>query len=239
MLVYTSGIIRPRDEINASPLLQGVHMGDTPESEALMQGEWRNGCWAELVKVPAENIHVLNEHVLTKELNYSLEDLGYMSTLAVAYGGLSDVGLRAGDTVLVAPATGKYGSAAVSVALAMGAAKVIAMGRNRDKLEELIGTASSGKVTVLPISGDLVADRAALQSHGPIDVYFDISPKLAIRASYIKAAVSALRRNGRISFMGGIMGDVELVFDDNVQRVDSKGNLHVYSSSGKGTHQIG
>ena len=59
MLVYTSGVIRHRDSTSATPLLQGILMGYTPESEALMQGEWRNGTWAELVKVPAENVHVL------------------------------------------------------------------------------------------------------------------------------------------------------------------------------------
>lgn len=110
MLFYTSGVIRPRDNAYAMPLLQGIHMGSSPESEALMEGEWRNGSWAELVKVPAENVHILNEHVLTNELGYKLEDLGYINTLAVAYGGLSDVGLRPGEAVIVAPATGNFGA---------------------------------------------------------------------------------------------------------------------------------
>lgn len=105
MLVYTSGIIRPRDNALASPNLLGISMGFTPEHEALMTGEWRNGCWAELVKVPAETVHILDEHRLTKDLGYGLDDLGYISTLAVAYGGLSDVNLLPGETVVVAPAT--------------------------------------------------------------------------------------------------------------------------------------
>lgn len=212
MLVYTSGIIRPRDNLNVLPLLQGIHMGTSPEGQALMNGEWRNGTWAELVKVPAENIHVLNEHILTKELGYSFEDLGYISTLAVPFGGLSDIGLRPGETVMVAPATGNFGSAAVLVALAMGAAKVIAVGRNEAKLKQICNDTNNSKVVPVTISEDLDADTAALQAHGPIDVYFDISPNSAAKALYIKAGISALRRGGRVSFMGGIMNDIDLPY---------------------------
>lgn len=54
-----------------------------------MSGEWQNGSWAELVKVPAEFAHVLNERKF-QALGYGIEELGCISTLAVAYGGLSD-----------------------------------------------------------------------------------------------------------------------------------------------------
>ncbi|KAL6809743.1 NAD(P)-binding protein [Trichoderma sp. SZMC 28015] len=202
MLVYTSGIIRPRDNLNMLPLLQGIHMGASPEGQALMNGEWRN----------AENIHVLNEHILTKELGYTFEDLGYISTLAVPFGGLSDIGLRPGETVIVAPATGNFGSAAVLVALAMGAGKVIAVGRNEAKLKQICNDTNNGKVVPVTLLEDLGADTAALQAHGPVDVYFDISPNSAAKALYIKAGISALRRGGRVSFMGGIMNDIDLPY---------------------------
>lgn len=210
MLVFTDGIIRPRDSTFAMPLLQGIHMGSTPESEALMSGEWRNGTWAELVKVPAECVHVLNERKL-ENIGYSIEDLGYISTLAVAYGGLSDVGLRPGETVIVAPATGNFGSAAVLVALALGAGKIIAMGRNQEKLRRL-AEGKGGRVVVVPITGDVQNDAAALQTYGPADVYFDISPKLGAKATHIKSAITALRPQGRVSIMGGILGDVEFPY---------------------------
>ncbi|KAL7904117.1 NAD(P)-binding protein [Trichoderma velutinum] len=185
MLVYTSGIIRPRDNLYMLPLLQGIHMGTSPEGQALMNGEWRN----------AENIHVLNEDMLTKELGYSFEDLGYISILAVPFGGLSDIGLRPGETVIVAPATGNFGSAAVLVALAMGAAKVIAVGRNETKLKQICNDTSNSRVVAVTISEDLDADTAALQAHGPVD-----------------AGISALRQGGRVSFMGGIMNDIDLPY---------------------------
>ena len=211
MLVYTSGVVRHRDNVSAIPLLQGIHMGMSPESQALMESEWRNGTWAELVKVPAENIHVLNEQILTKELGYSIAELGYINTLMVSYGGLCDVGLRAGETIVVAPATGNFGSAAVFVALAMGAAKVIAMGRNKEKLQQLLDGAGS-RVKTVPITGDVEADTAALQAHGPIDVYFDISPSLNSTPSHLKSGIASVRPKGRISFMGGIPGNIEIPY---------------------------
>ncbi|KAK0762016.1 hypothetical protein N5P37_004816 [Trichoderma harzianum] len=162
--------------------------------------------------LPAENIHVLNEYILTKELGYSFEDLGYISTLAVPFSGLSDISLRPGETVIVAPATRNFGSAAVLVALAMGAGKVIAVGRNEAKLKQICHDTNNSKVVPVTISEDLGADTAALQAHGPVDVYFDISPNSAAKALYIKAGISALRRGGRVSFMGGIMNDIDLPY---------------------------
>ncbi|KAI1122572.1 GroES-like protein [Nemania abortiva] len=211
MLVYANGVVRHRDNTLAMPLLLGITMGYTPESAALMEGEWRNGTWAELVKVPAENVHVLNEQVLTKELGYEIIDLGYISTLMVAYGGLSDVGLRPGETIVIAPATGNFGSAAVFVALAMGAAKVIAMGRNTEKLQQIL-EGTGDRVKTVPITGDVEADAAALRAHGPIDIYFDISPKLDTTPSHMKSAIASLRQKGRISFMGGISSDVQIPY---------------------------
>lgn len=211
MLVYTSGIIRPRDNLLAPPNLQGISMGFTPEHEVLMKGEWRNGCWAELVKVPAETVHILDEHRLTKELGYALEDLGYLSTLAVAYGGLSDVNLTPGETVVVAPATGNFGSAAVLVALAMGAGKVIAMGRNSDKLARVL-EGTDNRVSTVVTSGDFEAEVKSLQAHGRIDVYFDMSTNSKDKPSYVQAALTALRPSGRISIMGGFMGPLDLPY---------------------------
>lgn len=238
MLVFMSGLLWSRDNTSVPPILQGMYMGATAESEALMKGEWRNGSWAELVKVPAENIHVLDEQALTKGLGYDIEDLGYISTLAVAYGGLNDVGVRPGETVLVAPATGNFGSAAVFVALAMGAAKVIAMGRSQQKLKAVLEGAGNRVVTV-PISGSVEDDTAALQAHGPIDVYFDISPPVAGTLSHIKSGIIAPakgpdehhgRRSGRCRFT---------VLDDRAQGPHPARNVHVHPAASRRAYQAG
>jgi len=125
----------------------------------------------------------------------------------VPYGGLRDIDIKAGETVIIAPATGPFGSAAVTVALAMGA-RVIAMGSNLSILQRL--AASHSRVEIVQITGDVVADTAALQQFGVMDGYFDISPPEAANSTHMKSAIMALRHGGRVSLMGGIHGDVAI-----------------------------
>ena len=130
-LVLVDVVIRARDDPSTA-FLAGLHQGITPGGAKLMQGEWRNSVYAEYAKVPLENCRILNEKRLlggvdAGGLGYRLEQLSIISRLLVPYGGFSDINLRPGETVIIAPATGSFGGAAVSVALAMGA-KVIAMG---------------------------------------------------------------------------------------------------------------
>lgn len=76
----------------------------------------------------------------------------------------------------------------------------------------LVCVGGSNRVVTVPISGNIETDIAALQEHGPVDVYFDISPKLTTTPSYIKASMTALRRHGRMSIMGGIPANVEFPY---------------------------
>jgi threonine dehydrogenase-like Zn-dependent dehydrogenase len=209
-LVWTDAVVRARDNPEAK-ILHGLHQGWSSASNALMEGVWRDGSWAEILKIPAENVHILDEERLVKRLGYELVDLGFLGALAVSYGGLRDVGLRVGETVLIAPATGTFGGGAVHVALALGAGKVVAMGRNTEVLSELKALAPE-RVETVEISGDLEKDTTAIAKHGPVDVYFDISPPNAGKSTHIKAGISALRPQGRVSMMGGVQGDVELPY---------------------------
>lgn len=92
--------------------------------------------------------------------------------LFVPFGGLRDIDLKPGETIIVAPATGTFGSAAVKVALAMGA-RVIAMGRNVFKLSARKPTSpDTNKIEIVPITNDLATDLAALQAFGAADAFF-------------------------------------------------------------------
>ncbi len=156
-----------------------------------MRGEWRDSTYAEYAKVPLETCEVLDEGRLCGGLGYEVVELAAMAALLVPYGGLRDIGLRAGETVIVSPATGAFGGAAVLVALAMGA-RVIAMGRNVEKLERIKGR--SERIETVPITGDVQRDAAALKSFGPVDAFFDISPPEAGKSTHIKSGILALRR---------------------------------------------
>jgi hypothetical protein len=44
-------------------------------AKKLMEGEWRDGSFAEYAKFPLENVFALDEDVLLNKLGYSIEDL--------------------------------------------------------------------------------------------------------------------------------------------------------------------
>lgn len=208
-LVLLDVTIRARDDPDAI-MLSGIVEGSAP---GLMRGVWRDSTYAEFVRMPLENCFVVDEVRLCGApgeggFGYEVEELLAVSTMAVAFGGLDDVRVRPGETVVVAPATGKFGGAAVRMALAMGA-RVVAMGRNEGLLGELRGLGGGGRsrVEVVRITGDVEAETEALKRLGPIDVWFDISPPVAARSSHLRSVMGALRRGGRVSLMGGVPAD--------------------------------
>lgn len=221
-LVWVDATVTARDDAGAV-VLQGLFDGLFGEaSRALARGGGgpaehgarRDGAMAEYVVAPLENVHVLDEGALLGPpggggLGYGVADLAFLFWLLVPYGGLRDVGLRVGETVVVAPATGPFGGAAVLVALAMGAGKVVAMGRNAEALGRL-REGREGRVETVQITGDVEADAARLLEFGQADVYFDISPPQAAGSTHMASAFRALRRGARVSLMGGIMADVAL-----------------------------
>ncbi|WFD00941.1 hypothetical protein MYAM1_003697 [Malassezia yamatoensis] len=77
------------------------------ESKKLMN-TYKDGFYAECANVPLESLHVLNEDLLLNQLGYEIQDLPQMLYLAVSMGGLRKVGVKPGETVVIAPATGKF-----------------------------------------------------------------------------------------------------------------------------------
>lgn len=135
--------------------------------------------------------------------------------LVVPYGGLVDINLKPGETIIIAFATGDFGGAAVEVALAMGA-RVIALGRNLDKLKKI--AASNDRVDIVKVTGDEQADTKSIQAFGPIDAYFDISPPEAVGSSHFRSCINALGHSGRISLMGGFGSDFTIPMYDLVRK---------------------
>ncbi|KAK3684500.1 hypothetical protein LTR37_020212 [Vermiconidia calcicola] len=212
-LVFVDCTIRSRDD-PADVFLAAIHEGFTPGSAKLMKDVIRDWTYAEYCRVPLESLTVLDEKRLTGSqtdggLGLSIEQLGFVARMLVPYGGLRDIELRAGQTVIVAPATGPFGGAAVLVALAMGA-RVIAMGRNRDSLAYLKQKISSDRVETVAITGDMEADCSELKKYGPTDAYFDIGPPEAHASTHIKSCILALRHGARISLMGGYREDIPI-----------------------------
>jgi alcohol dehydrogenase len=98
-----------------------------------LQADWRDGTLAEYALVPKSSA--------TPVHGFDGVDAARLSVLmrfAIPYGGLVRGRLAAGETLIVTGATGAYGSAAVILALALGAARVVAAGRNRETLDVLV-----------------------------------------------------------------------------------------------------
>ncbi|KAI8631268.1 NAD(P)-binding protein [Xylariaceae sp. FL1651] len=137
-----------------------------------------------ILHVPLENCCPLDEDRLmgnpvTGGLGYKIENLMYLFALMVPCGGLMDVGVKTGNSVIIAPATGTFGSAAILVALALGS-QVIAMSRNREALELLKAAHPGARLNIVQNTGNVEADAQEFTKDGQADVFFDISPGKAI-----------------------------------------------------------
>lgn len=224
-LVWVDCVIHARDNPD-SLFLTAIHEGMDAGSQKLSSNVWRNGAFAEYMKAPLENCIRLDETRLCQELGYTTRELMYMMYLLVPFGGLRDIRLEPGETIVVCPATGGFGGAGVQVAISMGA-RVIAMGRNEKELARLKEHVKKGtpaaNIETVQITGDYESDVAALQAFGTIDAVIDFTPPFACKSKHLKSAISSLRRGGRCS----MMGYVEDVINWNVmaRNITLKGKL--------------
>ena len=198
--------VRARDNaISPAIVLQGLTAGE-PRSFGL-QKYVPDGAWAERMRVPTENAVRIGA--------IESQDAPAWATIGsylVPYGGLDAAELKAGEIVVVNGATGAFGSAGVAVALAMGAACVIATGRNRDVLDGL-ARRFGPRVRTVAMAGAEEADRARIleAAPGPIDVVLDLLPPAASPAQ-VRTALLSVRPFGRVVLMGGVREDLTLPY---------------------------
>ncbi|KAF1958097.1 NAD(P)-binding protein [Byssothecium circinans] len=211
-LVYFDPTVRSRDNPDEDAFLVGFMGGFTAGSQRLHREVWRDGSWAEYCRVPLEVVFALDEGTLIGEggLGYKDSDLASLVGYLVPYGGLRSINLQAGETVVVAPATGGFGGSAVAVAVAMGA-RVVALGRNERSLEALTREFGA-RVKAVKIADSVEEDIVAIKqaAGGSVDAVLEILPAEAAKSTVIKSCIGALRTKGRISIMGGIMEDVSI-----------------------------
>ncbi len=196
--VFCDPTVRSRDDIVAPDIaLQGLTAAGP--GGMLLQKHFRHGSFAEQMLVPTENVKRIG--AITPEDATRWCALG---TLLVPYGGFLAANLRPGETVLVSGATGNFGSAAVAVALAMGAACVVAPGRNETMLAELVRRYGE-RVRPVKLTGNEAEDCARMKraAPGPIDCVLDIMPP-SVSTTVVRAAIMTVRPYGRVVLMGGV-----------------------------------
>jgi threonine dehydrogenase-like Zn-dependent dehydrogenase len=142
-----------------------------------------------------------------------MEELTVIQRLGVAYGAMSNVDIKAGETVIVGPATGLLpaSSAVQRSKLRLLSARVMALGRNEETLAKLKATIP--RVETVVITGDVEKDAKAIQVFGLADAFVDFSPHtLHSEPSHIRSAIESLRKRGRIALMGDLGGTVALPY---------------------------
>jgi alcohol dehydrogenase len=173
-----------------APLLIGWFGLD--EAAAGPQSVWRDGTFADYAVWPVERVVPLGD--LADPVR--LAPLAY---LTIAYGALLRADLRPGQHLIVTGATGNLGTAAVLVALAMGAGRVTAAGRSRQALGELAAVDSRVTSSALDDLTGLGADAAVDLVGGGIT-----------EAVPARQALSGLRTGGTLVLAGGCLGPLEL-----------------------------
>ena len=196
--VFCDPTVRSRDGASTPDItLQGISARG--EGGQKLQTYFRDGTFAERVRVPTENAAPIGVIDPSEAGRWCA-----VGTLLVAYGGLLAMDFRPGETLLVSGATGNFGSATVALALAMGARCVVAPGRNTGILEELRRRFGE-RLAPVRLTGDCEIDTAAMRAAapGPIDAVLDFLPP-SVAASVARAAIMTLRQSGRAVLMGGV-----------------------------------
>ena len=212
------GHVRSGDRVFLSPHLRGdvpsaeppqVLIGLTatsPTAEALaLQARWRDGVFAQVAHWPAACITpltLLNDKPAT--------ELIALAKLIVPFGGLQRTGLRGGETILINGATGYFGSGAVMLAVAMGAGRVVAVGRKPQVLESLREKFGPRVIPVV-VTGDAEKDLAAIRhaAGGNARVALDLLGS-AKSTSTTLSCLRTLKRGGRLVLMGSAEVPLEL-----------------------------
>jgi alcohol dehydrogenase len=172
-----------------------------------MQMRWRDGVFAEVAHWPAACVTPL----VGLDDKPATELIG-LAKLIVPFGGLQRSGLRGGQTIIINGATGYFGSGAVMLAVAMGAARVVAVGRKREALERLRDTFGP-RVIPAVVTGDAAKDLAIIRhaAGGAADVALDLLGA-AKSTSTTLSSLRALKRGGRLVLMGSAEVPLELSF---------------------------
>jgi NADPH:quinone reductase-like Zn-dependent oxidoreductase len=196
--VYCDPTVRSRDD-TATPDITLQGWSARGEGGLRLQKHFRHGSFAEQMMVPTENVKPIGAIDQSDAASWCA-----IGTCLVPYGGFLAAKLQAGETVLVSGATGNFGTAAVAVALAMGAGCVIAPGRNEAAMADL-ARRFGPRLRAVKLGGNEDEDRQRMLAAAPggIDCVLDILPP-SVTTTTVRAALMTVRPYGRVVLMGGV-----------------------------------
>ena len=173
----------------------------TPAGKALFE-MYGDGGFAEYMKVPATNLRRLPEAI-------SFTQAAKIAFLGVAFKAVERTRLKAGETIVISGASGALGTCAVMAAKALGAARIIAVARDKGRLERVCRV---NPEVVIPVSTRDDPELHSLQElTGGIgaDVYVDC---LATGIDVTKGCLMSLRKGARAALIGGVVGTLDLEY---------------------------
>ena len=179
----------------------------TPDSKPL-QAIWRDGTFAEKVLYPAECLTPLGDAPALEETAL----LASLNFLTIAYGGLLRGEVRPGQTLIVNGATGCLGACAVLIALAMGVAKVVAVGRDQATLNSVVQL-DTKRVVSVTASGNFTEDTEHIRNAagGGADIVLDALG--AVKSGEpTMSCINALRPRGTAVLVGGVEANLPLPY---------------------------
>jgi len=180
------------------------YFGFTPASTGLLS-RWRDGSFAQKLLIPAECVTPLNE---AGSMDAALLcRLGYLGT---GYGGIVRGGFRPGQSLIVNGATGVLGVGAVLLGLAMGASRIICVGRKEEVLERLKNL-DPKRVISVQRRGDGADARRIASAAGGADVMVDTLGYVDDPAPTVDA-MAALRPGGTAVLVGGVSATVPVSY---------------------------
>jgi alcohol dehydrogenase len=183
-----------------------IGLTSSPDAAPVL-ADWPDGTLAEYALMPAAAVTPAEglEQLAATELVT-------IGRCIIPFGGLLRGRLAAGETLVVNGATGAYGTAAILLGVAMGAARVIAAGRNRSALEA-VAKAGGPRVVPVTLTGEMQTDARALRdaSDGGVHLAFDMVGQARDPNSTL-SALHSLRRGGRLVLMGSMTTDLPLPY---------------------------
>jgi alcohol dehydrogenase len=183
-----------------------IGLTSSPDAAQVL-ADWPDGTLAEYALMPVEAVtpaEGLDE--------FDAAQLVAIGRCIIPFGGLLRGRLAAGETLVVNGATGAYGTAAVLLGVAMGAARVIAAGRNQAALDA-VARAGGPRVLTVKLTGDAQKDARQLRavSDGGAHMAFDMVGQARDPNSTL-AALHSLRRGGRLVLMGSMTTDLPISY---------------------------
>jgi alcohol dehydrogenase len=183
-----------------------IGLTSSPDAAQVL-ADWPDGTLAEYALMPVEAVtpaEGLDE--------FDAAQLVAIGRCIIPFGGLLRGRLAAGETLVVNGATGAYGTAAVLLGVAMGAARVIAAGRNQAALDA-VARAGGPRVLTVKLTGDAQKDARQLRavSDGGAHMAFDMVGQARDPNSTL-AALHSLRRGGRLVLMGSMTTELPIPY---------------------------